>query len=111
MVVCMVSPDDVIKLVVEINELSSDAERNITSFFNDLQLFETRLERLEQTSKECRRTKDVEAKVKCMEEFAEELKYLIERMDTMTEELNTAYNALRELIDIYHRKIKPMLGK
>jgi uncharacterized coiled-coil DUF342 family protein len=107
----MVSPDDVIKLVVEINELSSDAERNIVSFFDDLQLLATRLKRLTQTMRECRRTKDVEAKVKCMEEFAEELKYLIERMDTMTEELNTAYNALRELIDIYHRKIKPMLGK
>jgi DNA repair exonuclease SbcCD ATPase subunit len=107
----MASRDDVIKLVVEINELSSDAERNIASFFDDLQLFETRLERLEQTLMGCRRAKDVEAKVKCMEEFAEELKYLIERLDAMTEELNTAYNALRELIDIYHRKIKPMLGK
>jgi len=98
----MASPDDVLKLVVEINELSSDAERNITSFFNDLQLFATRLKRLKQTLMECRRTKDVEAKVKCMEEFAEELKYLIERLDTMTEELNTAYNALRRLLDIYY---------
>ena len=97
----MASPDDAYKL----------AERNITSFFNDLQLFETRLKRLIQMLMECRKAKDVETSMKCVEEFAEELKYLIERLDTMTEELNTAYNALRELIDIYHRKIKPMLGK
>jgi hypothetical protein len=29
----------------------------------------------------------------------------------MLEALNEDYNALRELIDIYHRKIKPMLEK
>ena len=98
----MDSLDDVIKLVVEINELSSDAERNIRGFFDDFQVFTTRLKWLKQSLKGCRKGRDVEARVKCMEEFAEELKYLIERMDTMTEELNTAYNALRRLLDIYY---------
>jgi DNA-binding transcriptional regulator GbsR (MarR family) len=88
----MASPDDAYKL----------AERNITSFFNDLQLFETRLKRLIQMLMECRKAKDAETIKKCLEEFAEELKYLTERLDVMTEELNTAYNALRRLLDIYN---------
>lgn len=92
MVMRMTSPDDVIKL----------AERNITSFFDDLQLFETRLELLEQTLKECRKAKDVKTMMKCVEGLVEDLRYLIEKLDRMTEELNTVYNALRRLLDIYY---------
>jgi DNA-binding transcriptional regulator GbsR (MarR family) len=88
----MASPDDVYKL----------AERNITSFFDDLQLFETRLKRLIQMFMECRKAKDVETSMKCVEGLVEDLRYLIEKLDRMTEELNTAYNALRRLLDIYY---------
>jgi Mg2+ and Co2+ transporter CorA len=88
----MASPDDAYKL----------AERNITSFFNDLQLFETRLKRLIQMLMECRKAKDVETRMKCVEGLVEDLRYLIEKLDRMTEELNTAYNALRRLLDIYY---------
>jgi seryl-tRNA synthetase len=86
----MTSPDDVIKL----------AERNITSFFDDLQLFETRLKLLIQMLMECRKAKDVETMMKCVEGLVEDLRYLIEKLDRMTEELNTVYNALRRLLDI-----------
>jgi Mg2+ and Co2+ transporter CorA len=88
----MASPDDVYKL----------AERNITSFFDDLQLFETRLKLLIQMLMECRKAKDVETMMKCVEGLVEDLRYLIEKLDRMTEELNTAYNALRRLLDIYY---------
>jgi len=105
----MVSLSDVSRLVDEVKELSGEVRRNILSFIDDFQSFKAIMpERLRHALERCRGTEDVE---KCLEELAEELKYLIERMDTMTEELNTAYNALRELIVIYHRKIKPMLGK
>jgi len=88
----MASPDDTYKL----------AERNITSFFDDLQLFETRLKRLIQMLMECRKAKDVKTSMKCVEGLVEDLRYLIEKLDRMTEELNTVYNALRRLLDIYY---------
>jgi hypothetical protein len=99
----MDSHDDAIKLVNEIRELLSDATRRVVGFLEDFRAFKTSMpERLYHALEECPDTKDADAAVKCMEDLAEELRYLIERLDTMTEELNTAYNALRKFLDIYY---------
>lgn len=99
----MGSRDDAIKLVDEIRELLSDATSRIVGFLEDFRAFKTSMpERLYRALEECPDTKDADAAVKCMEDLAEELRYLIERLDTMTEELNTAYNALRKFLDIYY---------
>jgi len=84
-------------------ELGSEVRRNIIGFMDDFQSFRAiMLRRLTHTLERCPKTKDAEVAVKCMEELAEDLRYLIERMDAMTEELNSAYNALRRFLDIYY---------
>jgi hypothetical protein len=102
----MGSPGDAIKLVDEIRELFSDATRRVVGFLEDFRAFKTSMpERLYHALEECPDTKDAkdaDAAVKCVEDLAEELRYLIERLDAMTEELNTAYNALRKFLDIYY---------
>jgi hypothetical protein len=99
----MDSHDDAIKLVNEIRELLSDATRRVVGFLEDFRTFNTSMpERLYHALEKCPDTKDADAAVKCVEDLAEELRYLIERLDTMTEELNTAYNALRKFLDIYY---------
>ena len=99
----MGSPDDTIKLVDEMRELLSDARKGIVNFLEDFRAFkESMPERLYHALEKCPNAKDADTAIKCMEDLAEELKYLIERMDTMTEELNTSYNTLRTFLDIYY---------
>ena len=99
----MGSPSDAIRLVIEMRELLSDARRSIVGFLEDFRAFKASMPgRLYRALEKCPGTKDADAAVKCMEDLAEELRYLIERLDTMTEELNTAYNALRKFLDIYY---------
>jgi len=99
----MGSPDDTIKLVDEMRELLSDARKGIVNFLEDFRAFkESMPERLYRALEKCPNAKDADTAIKCMEDLAEELKYLIERMDTMTEELNTSYNTLRTFLDIYY---------
>ncbi len=102
----MDSRDDTIRLVDEIRELFSDATRRIVGFLEDFRAFKASMpERLYHALEKCPDTKDAkdaDVAVRCVEDLAEELRYLIERLDTMTEELNTAYNALRKFLDIYY---------
>ncbi len=94
----MVSLSDASRLVDEVRELSGEVRRNILSFIDDFQSFKAIMpERLRHALERCRGTEDVE---KCLEELAEELKYLMGRMDAMLEELNIAYNAVKRLLDI-----------
>jgi hypothetical protein len=99
----MGSLNDTSRLVAEVEELSDKVWMSVKAFMDDFQLFEGIMpKRLKYALERCPETKDTKATKKCLEEFAEELKYLTERLDAMTEELNTAYNALRTLLDIYN---------
>jgi hypothetical protein len=106
--------DDVARVLAEMRELGRRVREKFLEFRKAHSRFEEALLMYtEQVLKRCPEDEgeDLGTAVACFEELAKVEADLINILDAMLEALNEDYNALRELIDIYHRKIKPMLGK